>query len=396
MSRAYAPVVLVALATAFSLLGDQMLYSVLPTYYDALGLTYLEVGIILSANRWVRFLTNHVAERALYRVNVTFALSCALAGGAAVTALYGVASTFLVFLAGRLLWGLCWSFIRQSGLMTAADAAGDESVGVVMGSYNFIARLGSVAGNLAGAVGHDVLGFARTLFLFTGASLLAIPLGVQSQRLVKHTGARERHERPSFRGTAGLWVCGFTVGCVGSGLVMSTLGLVLRDKVGESVTVVGVVVGVATLNGSLLSARWIAGWSAPVWGAISDRVGRRNASLRYFAVGAGALAIGSQIDRPVLLIACVLVFFVCGTATTVTVLAEAVSRGPRVTASYVTASDMGAAAGPLLGWAAPHVGLPSSTVFLTGGALYAVAAVVSRRTLSAKRAASDAAASDVG
>ena len=55
MSRGYAPVALVALATAFSLLGDQMLYSVLPTYYDSLGLTYIQVGVILSANRWIRF-----------------------------------------------------------------------------------------------------------------------------------------------------------------------------------------------------------------------------------------------------------------------------------------------------------------------------------------------------
>jgi predicted MFS family arabinose efflux permease len=382
MSRGYAPVALVALATAFSLLGDQMLYSVLPTYYDSLGLTYIQVGVILSANRWIRFLTNHIAERALYHINVGLALSLALAAGAGVTALYGVASTFTMLLLGRLVWGLCWSFIRQSGLMTAADATTDSSVGAVMGSYNFIARLGSVAGNLVGAVGHDVFGFARTLFVFSAVSLLAVPLGAQSQRLVKHDGPRKRHERPSFRGSLGLWVCGFAAGCVGTGLVMSTLGLVLRDKVGESITVVGVVVGVATLNGLLLSARWVAGWSEPLWGAISDRIGRRQAALRYFAAGSVALLVGSQVQHPGYVVGCVLAFFLCGAATNVTVLAEAVRRGPRVTASYVTASDMGAAAGPLLGWAAPHFGLPSSAVFMLGGALYAVAAVVSHRSLT--------------
>ncbi|MAF12714.1 hypothetical protein CMK11_19875 [Candidatus Poribacteria bacterium] len=386
MSRAYAPVVLVALATAFSLLGDQMLYSVLPTYHATLGLTYIQVGVILSANRWVRFVTNNVAERALHKVNITVALSLALAAGAGVTALYGVASNFVVFLLGRVLWGLCWSFIRQSGLVTAAGVSGEESVGAVMGSYNFIARLGSVAGNLAGAIGHDLLGFARTLFIFSGLSLIAVPLGVRSQRLVTHVRTAGRQERPSFRGTVGLWLCGFAAGCVGSGLVMSTLGLVLRDKVGDSITVVGVVVGVATLNGVLLSARWIADWSAPVWGAISDRIGRKKAALRYFACGAIALLAGGQAQRPVLVVACVLVFFVCGTATNVTVLAEAVRRGPRVTASYVTASDMGAAAGPLLGWAAPEIGLPSSAVFLAGGALYAVAALVAHRSLAGRRA----------
>ena len=41
-------VVLVALATAFSLLGDQTLYVVLPTYYSELDLIPYQVGLILS------------------------------------------------------------------------------------------------------------------------------------------------------------------------------------------------------------------------------------------------------------------------------------------------------------------------------------------------------------
>jgi hypothetical protein len=51
------PVILVALATAFSLLGDQLLYSVLPSHYTALGLLPYQVGLLLSANRWIRLLT---------------------------------------------------------------------------------------------------------------------------------------------------------------------------------------------------------------------------------------------------------------------------------------------------------------------------------------------------
>jgi len=55
-------VVFIALATAFSLLGDQMLYSVLPTHYAEIGLMPYQVGIILSVNRWVRLITNTLAE----------------------------------------------------------------------------------------------------------------------------------------------------------------------------------------------------------------------------------------------------------------------------------------------------------------------------------------------
>ena len=49
-------VVLIGSATAFSLLGDQMLYAVLPTYYTELGLLPIQVGILLAANRFVYLL----------------------------------------------------------------------------------------------------------------------------------------------------------------------------------------------------------------------------------------------------------------------------------------------------------------------------------------------------
>jgi len=56
---------LVGGATAFSLLGDQALYAVLPVYLEPLGLSAIQVGVLLSANRWVRLLTNHLAHRIL-------------------------------------------------------------------------------------------------------------------------------------------------------------------------------------------------------------------------------------------------------------------------------------------------------------------------------------------
>ena len=83
------PVVLVALATAFSLLGDQTLYSVLPTCYTELGLMPYQVGLILSVNRWIRLLTNHLAERLCRRYSLTLLLMLSLTLGAATTVVYG-------------------------------------------------------------------------------------------------------------------------------------------------------------------------------------------------------------------------------------------------------------------------------------------------------------------
>ena len=76
---------LISLATAFSLLGDQMLYSVLPTYFTEIGLMPYQVGLVLSANRFIRLITNHLAERLCRRVRLDFLTIAAFGLGALVT-----------------------------------------------------------------------------------------------------------------------------------------------------------------------------------------------------------------------------------------------------------------------------------------------------------------------
>ena len=87
-------VVFIAAATAFSLLGDQVLYAVLPVYYADLGLTPIQVGILLSANRWIRLLTNELAHR-LGRGPAQRAIFLgAFALGALTTAAYLLSNSF--------------------------------------------------------------------------------------------------------------------------------------------------------------------------------------------------------------------------------------------------------------------------------------------------------------
>ncbi len=100
-------VILVSLAVAFSLLGDQALYAILPGNFESLGLSEVHVGLLLSANRWIRLLTNHVPERLIPRFGGTPLLVTALILGAVATAVYGLVPGFLALLAARSLWGLC-------------------------------------------------------------------------------------------------------------------------------------------------------------------------------------------------------------------------------------------------------------------------------------------------
>lgn len=48
---------------ALALIGDSLLYSVLPIYADELGIPLVMVGAILSMNRWIRLISNPYAAK---------------------------------------------------------------------------------------------------------------------------------------------------------------------------------------------------------------------------------------------------------------------------------------------------------------------------------------------
>ena len=42
----------------FGLLGDTLIYAVLPLYHEAFGVSLVMVGVLLSLNRWIRLVAN--------------------------------------------------------------------------------------------------------------------------------------------------------------------------------------------------------------------------------------------------------------------------------------------------------------------------------------------------
>ncbi len=95
--RQYFPdrsVILIATAVAFSLLGDQALYAVLPIHFKTLGLFPYQVGILLSLNRWIRLITNHLAERMSAYFSTKWVIFIVLIARGIPTALLGYVSTW--------------------------------------------------------------------------------------------------------------------------------------------------------------------------------------------------------------------------------------------------------------------------------------------------------------
>jgi len=367
----------IAAATALSLLGDAVMYSVLPSYYGQIGLSPLQVGILLSINRWGRLTSNHLAERCYRGTSVKVWLVSAYLLGSLLTATYGLFKAFSVLLVARILWGVCFSFIRQAGIMTVVNTSREAHLGEHMGFYRGISSSGWFLGMFFAGLSHDLFGFTPTLIIFSLCSLASAPLGFLSQKATDHV------ERPSLKinflkGKLGVMFCGFAVGIVGLGLMMSTLGFLLKEQVGGSMNVFGRTIGVATMTGTVLAIRWILDAGSPILGAIADRVGRKGSIPMFFAVGGCVLGLAGLPFGPVWMICGVLVFFCCETSLDTIFAAWTGEQGSKFVASYVTAYDLGAAIGPLLGWSIVEFGLSISLIFIAGAIFYISGAFIAK------------------
>lgn len=275
----------VSIATGLSLLGDSAMYTVLPTHYAEVGVTLGTIGILLSANRFIRLLlnapfgllTDRWPRRRIF-VPATFL-------GVLSTVIYAIVPGFELLLAGRLLWGIAWAGIWVSGNAIVLDATLNEDRGRGVGIYQFSFFFGAASGSILGGVLTDWLGYQIAMalaasFSFFGAIVALIILPETSnQRQVslnsETTGVTTNRQSNWLQLTSATSVYGINR-LVVAGVLLATFGLFLNEKLGDVITIGMISFGVATITGVGLGvSTLIAMVAAPSVGAISDRVGSR-------------------------------------------------------------------------------------------------------------------------
>lgn len=357
-------VIVLSLITAACLIGDSMLYIVLPVHFAEAGLGSLwEVGIILSANRLVRLPLNPAVGWLYRRISDRTGIVIATVLAAFTTLGYAYAHGFVMWLALRCVWGAAWTLLRLGAFYCILNVSSDGDRGYFMGLYNGLYRLGSLGGMLAGGLLADLLGFSATALLFGACtaltivpSLVFVPRGKGPQP-VSASGAPS--EAVAWRESTVLWVMatGLVVALIYQGLYASTLSRLINVHAGSSVTVWGVAVGAATLAGALQALRWAwEPWLAPWFGRLSDRrFGRR--AVMTASLGAGAIFFGlAALTLPLpLWIGALLGAQLAGTSLTtcadaVASDAASVAGGRTFMMWYSFAADLGAALGPLIAY----------------------------------------------
>lgn len=384
-SRLLSPVALVLVvsgAVAFAIMGDSLLYAILPLAARQLVLSPQQVGLLLSANRLIRLFSNSWLGAVFARFGPyrAFVLSAIL--GVLTTALYGLELGFLLFLAARIGWGVAWSGLRQ-GTFQSIWAGDRADAGRLMGVMWGVVRGGSAISALLGGFLFDYFGFQTTVWIIAGLSAVAIPIafglswpasaspqheeeqpGSGSGSLASSSESDQESHRSDHEILGG-WIEALSdplqrsVLLVGffklllNSILVATASVFLADRF-ESFTggfLLGLQVG--ALSGIVLGTRWFSDlFLGAAMGALADLVGRiRLALVLVFLLCLGLTLMLTVQDN--LSFVALLAVLIVSTGVNVVLDAYAnqaalVTHHPQMfVATYATASDLGSAVGPL-------------------------------------------------
>ena len=171
-----------------------MIYAVLPSNVSAFGVSAGLVGVLLSANRFVRLASNPLADRLFRRFGVEKPLAAAVVLSIGTTLAYGLGPGFAVLLITRLLWGLCYSILRLGGYVTVLEEGRERDRARLMGLFSGGQRAGSIVGVLLGGILFDVTGRLASFAIVAGLGVVGVPLMINFWR--SRSGGRCRTSRP--------------------------------------------------------------------------------------------------------------------------------------------------------------------------------------------------------
>lgn len=381
------PPLYTAIITGLTVLGDSMLYIVLPTHWEEAGLASLwEVGILLAINRFVRVPVMPLVRRIYAHVPPRPILFAASLLAALSTVAYAFAYGFWEWMAARCLWGLAYAFLRLGGFFTVVKWSDSSTRGFVMGEYDGVFHLGRLVAMLFGGFLADAFGLSAAAVLFgllsLGAPLLVwlhdpsrLPYLVNAANFSKDAAVwRIARQQPAFLRCA---LLGCLMNILFQGIFTSSLSHLAESSYGSAIAVGGFVIGAASLSGTLQSLRWA--WEpvvSPWIGRITGGAKREPAIAGSLLLCAFAFAV-MPLSLPLFWwIAAALVIQMA--ATFLETLADAAAGDlaahlgakTAIMARYTMASDFGAGAGAIFAYLMAGFLSPGASCYLSAAILF--------------------------
>ena len=334
--------VIAAVIVTLCLLGDAMLYLVLPANAEVFGLSAFWVGVALSVNRFIRLLLNQPVALVVQRFGLRAAMAGAVILSVLSTGAYGLVWGAAAFVAARVAWGAAFATMRLTslGYATVDKSRSASRLGWIAG----IKAVGPACALLLAGWAVATFG-ARELFVVLAAlTVLGLPLVLTLPR--PRAAAPVEPPRLRFQTPSATESIVFAVAFLVDGVLMAGVVLLLM---GQGLEVAAAIqVGGVLLAGRYLSAILVGpavGWTAQRWGFSAPFLAL-NAALV-----AGALLLGAG---QVLWGAAVLIVFSSGLQALAPGIVAARNPGTEMVSLSFTATwrdlgaAVGAAAGPLI------------------------------------------------
>lgn len=347
------------LVIAFGMIGDTLLYAVLPLYHDEFGVSLVMVGVLLSLNRWIRLLANSGVAAIGDRVGPHFLMVVGAIGSIVSTTAYGLVDDAVVQMAARILWGISYAGLNLS---TLAYAVSDRlNAGKRVGASRATIGIVQACSLVGGAWIALQVGPQSVFLIFGGLTLVSLTAALRLPRLAAEPAAQRRFRLPVPRR---LEIWGFTMGFTGDGVFLLTLAFLMKD----SITSVAPVLATA----ALLALRWLVEIATgPLGGWVGDRFGARRLSVvngTLLAAGFLLIALDHELIGALVVVLSRGLF---NTLIPVLVVERSHASVLSSQASYSTWRDFGAAVGPLTApWL--FLNLPQTPLYAALAALLAI------------------------
>lgn len=325
-------------ALSVALLGDSLIYIVLPVNAEAFGIGLAWVGVLLAANRIIRIFTYGLVARLGEWIGMRNLCLLACTTAILSTAGYGLFQGWEPLLGARIVWGLSYAALL---LVTLGYAASDRArTGARVGFSRAVEQVGPLVSLTGGAWLAGIVGPQDVFLLFALISCCALPMAFLLPPRAARAPASKAARPTALPRPDRLDLLIFWMGIGVDGVFTMTVAIMLAKHVSVELAMLSA--------GALISVRRIAEiLAAPASGLIADRFGVRRplvaASLLLVAgfamIGTGWLLAGS--------LAVVIARGALGTLFPAAVALFAPAGVLQPLARNQTWRDLGAAIGPL-------------------------------------------------
>ena len=378
------------LPAAFVILGDSLIYLILPLQPEEFGMTDfwgielgLWIGIALSINRFIRIFTNSLAANCYLKFGFKYPFMISILIGALTTISYGISNHIIILLIARIFWGVSFSFHKLGTQLAVFEFGSDFNTGRLLGFANASVRAGSLLAVIIGAFFIQNFNIQVTFFAFgiTGLIIMfiitLIPNFLVKELPDKKSGVKRinNHKRNFLLA----FIVGVNSGKIGhrkvevkllsasflrfssafssNGMMIATASLFVSKVLINDPVLLGFQVNIITLAGIVIAIRWVADLflSVPL-GEISDRKGRNFIAniCTLLMIFGSILLIFSGSNAELMLLSFILLFF---SSVGANVSLEAIvgrlagpTNRPLALSRFNTWADLGAALGPLIGF----------------------------------------------